>query len=769
MGTLATLTVRLIGDASGLKDSLSKAERMTSSFSSGLKTAGAIGVGALGLIGGAAVGVGIAAFGMANDIQTANANIKSSLGTTAEETERLGSIAQDVWVNNFGGSITEAGNILSEVQKQLGEMSDNELQDATENVFRLGDSFPDSFGDATKTINTAKTLMEEFDLTQQEAFDFMAKGAQMGLDANGDFLDSIGEYSNLFADGQGSAGEFFSLLETGMAGGMLGTDKAADLYKEFSLRIKEGGDDARKQFEMMGVDFDQFMGSLRNGDMTAVEAFDNMLYHISQIEDPLLQNQAGVALMGTQFEDLGASAVLGIDLATTSLEDMGGATDSLDAKYNNLADIVEGFKRRGLKALMPISKILLDVGKRIMPLVERGFAFFETSIVPAIELGADTIQSFISNLEEGMSPMNAFIEAIWDIAPPEVLDFLIRLRDEILPQLMAWFESNVQPILNMAIQFVSWKDVLIGLGIAVMALVLPALASLIGTIVTVAAPILAVIAIVSLLRTAWENNWGGIRDKTQEAWAVIKPLLDTARLWLEENIPVALAFLQARWEEVWPLIKNAIDAVWGFVQPNILEPLQAWLEEKIPAALETLRTFWVDDAWPAIKAGVVLAWLGFKIFLKKIEEFFDNLPDLIDIGKQAWEAGWTAMKRKVDTVKQPIEKFFDAIRGFADWLSGHVFDFSFELPELPDWAIPGSPIPLHTAWKNFGQDMKQMRIQPQMDLAQVSGPPANSQGGGMLPPVTIHIDARGNENAQEIADKSRDTLLEAYRRLGVSV
>ena len=30
------------------------------------------------------------------------------------------------------------------------------------------------------------------------------------------------------------------MLETGLAGGVLGTDKAADLFKEFTLRITDG-------------------------------------------------------------------------------------------------------------------------------------------------------------------------------------------------------------------------------------------------------------------------------------------------------------------------------------------------------------------------------------------------------------------------------------------------------------------------------------------------------------------------------------------------
>ena len=42
-------------------------------------------------------------------------------------------------------------------------------------------------------------------------------------------------------------------------------------------------------------------------------------------------------------------------------------------------------------------------------------------------------ESFINNLQEGMSVIDAFIEAIWDIAPQPVLDALVAFRDNILP------------------------------------------------------------------------------------------------------------------------------------------------------------------------------------------------------------------------------------------------------------------------------------------------------------------------------------------------
>ena len=75
--------------------------------------------------------------------------------------------------------------------------------------------------DLQSILGATRTLMTEFGLTGDEAMAVITAGFERGLDTSGDFLDSIGEYSNLFAENGATAEEFFSLLDTGLAGGAL--------------------------------------------------------------------------------------------------------------------------------------------------------------------------------------------------------------------------------------------------------------------------------------------------------------------------------------------------------------------------------------------------------------------------------------------------------------------------------------------------------------------------------------------------------------------
>lgn len=594
-----------LGDLSG------SATKGFSGLQSVAKVAGGALVGAVGLAAGAVAGIGVAAFQVGDDMDVATANIQAALGATTEEAERLGDVALAVWKDNFAGSIPEAADAIALVRQQLGDLTDDELEETTKNAFKLSDSFGI---DVAESVNAVNTLMGDFGMTSEQAFDFIASGFQKGLNRSDDFLDTIGEYSTQFANGGADAAQFFSLLESGVQGGMLGTDKAADAFKEFRVRIQDGSKATKESLAMIGISSEELAAQMADGSVSAADAFTMVVDALRDVDDENIRMQAGVGLLGTQFEDLGTEGALALSLVGSSMEDIAGATDTLDAKYNNLGDVVEGFRRRGLSALEPIGGMLLDLANRTLPIVEQAFDFFETAVVPAIEMAADAFGSFVDNLQEGMNPLNAFIEAIWDIAPPEVLNFLVALRDDILPGLSNWFAANVQPIIAMVAEFVSWQDVLAALGVVVASIVLPALASIVVAVAPVIAVGAALIGAIALVRNAWENDWGGIRTSILAAWeGSIKPALETLWVWLNENIPVAIAWLKDKFNEYWPIISAAIGTAWNTIS-GIFSALTGWLSSDGPSAIAPFVDFvkeqfgvvvgWFEENWPLIQETV---------------------------------------------------------------------------------------------------------------------------------------------------------------------
>ncbi len=660
-----------LGHIRGALSSLGNVGGAVSQGFGGLQTVigGAL-VGAAGLGAAALVGVGVAAFNLANDVQTATANIQAELGTTAEEAERLGAVAVDVWENNFAGSIPEAANALGLVRQQLGDLADNELQRAIENAFRLNDVFG---VETSESINAAATLMEKFGLTSEEAFDFIASGFQRGLDRSGDFLDTIGEYSTQFANGGADAGQFFSLLESGLQGGMLGTDKAADAFKEFRVRIQDGSTLTAESLEMIGINSEELFEGMRDGTVTAADAFQLVTDALGDVDDQNLLMQAGVGLLGTQFEDLGTEGALALSLIGTEMADLEGATGSLDAKYNNLGSVVEGFKRRGLSALLPIGNVLLNIANSALPLVENGFAFFETSVVPAIEDASNFISGFFAELQNGNDVLSAAVEALlnWtdfgENMPQEMFDFVINLEQG-LRDLWAQVQPGIAFVTDLITQFVSWQDVIMAVGLVVASIVLPAL----GSIVAAAAPVIAVgallIAGIALVRNAWENDWGGIQEKVQTAVTFIQGIITTV-----------MTGIQTFWAENGAQILATAQQVWSFIAAAV-ELYINFYWTIITTVAGALATFW-EAHGAQILAGAQAAWTAISTAVDTAINFISTTVTTVATALQTfWDAHgelilataqriWTTIQEYISGVWDTITALFAAFKSAfeGDW------------------------------------------------------------------------------------------------------
>jgi phage-related minor tail protein len=378
-------------------------------------------------IGGAAiVGIGAAAFTMANDVDSATAQLAGALAISKEEAAEYEDVMKGVFANNFGEGFDDIADSIATVNKNIGDLPDKELQKVTERALGFRDAFDK---DVSESTAAARVLMDKFGITSDEAFDLMAKGLSEGLDASGDFLDSITEYSNLFAEGGGSADEFFSLLQTGLQGGVLGTDKAADLFKEFGIRITEASDTGAEALEALGIDSSVMFDGISDGSVSSVDAFQQVINAISEIEDPIERNRLGVELFGTQWEDMGASAVTAIDITNTKMEDMAGAADMVNAQYQTLGSGMEGLKRQALVALEPIGAILLDGINQAMPGVQMAVDWFTNTGAPAIAEFAQAsfdwlsmlfteagpiVDEFADKFNSTLGPAMLLIEDAWD-------------------------------------------------------------------------------------------------------------------------------------------------------------------------------------------------------------------------------------------------------------------------------------------------------------------------------------------------------------------
>lgn len=481
------------------------------------------GLGGMAAVGGIAIGGALAAglgsaVGLAGEAQQSVADLSAQFGLTREEAQGLGDIATEVFGDNWGGSISEVSQAVGVLEQQLGTVgtvTDASLKQATAGAFALRDSFGVEIPEAS---SAATTLMSQFGLTSQEAFDFLSKGFQSGLDRSGDFLDTINEYSTQFANGGADAGQFFSTLQTGLAGGMLGTDKAADLFKEFRVRIQDGSTATSEGLKLLGIDSADLAAKMATGQITAAQAFELVQGKMAGVTDQNVLMQAGVALMGGQFEDLGTKAATGIDMSRTSLESLSGATDSLNAKYAGFPALFSGLGRSiQADVLLPIGEGVLSLANDAMPTVQTAIGAVGTGIQAvsgfAAEMGAqwqgageasssfsEQVMIFVGGLGEQLAPILSDLAAkaaawVQEAIPP------------LLANLAAWYQGAVGFIMA---NVPGWVATLAQLGLKLIAWVAAALPGLIDSLGRVMSSMLN--WVLANLPT-WAENLGKLAGK----------------------------------------------------------------------------------------------------------------------------------------------------------------------------------------------------------------------------------------------------------------
>lgn len=398
-------------------------------------------------------GLGGDVLGFAGDAAQAQKDLQAQLGLTGDQADKLGGIAETVFKHAWGDSLGDAAAMVGEARRQLGDLSDTDLTKVTEGAAAISDTFEGA--DYNKVINSVKAIRENFPgATEAQALDLITKGFQNGLDSSGDFLDSIGEYANQFGSGGASVQQFFGLFQSGLGSGVIGTDKIGDAFKEFNVRIQDGSKttaDALDKLHLTGL-----LEDLNTGKITGADAMKQIVDALGTV-DEATRRQTGVALLGTQFEDLGFDLNAFKGIAGTAFSDVAGAVDSLNVRYTDFGSFSEGLWRRAVVALSPLSEGLLGIANNAMPTVEAGFSWFESQLPGVIDTVTGAVQHFTSVFQDGgIGAVAADIGAGLAEVGPQIANQVGQWGQ----QLISWVAPSIPPLLgelqNLAGQAVAW-------------------------------------------------------------------------------------------------------------------------------------------------------------------------------------------------------------------------------------------------------------------------------------------------------------------------
>lgn len=427
---------------------------------------------------------------LGDDHNKAMNQLSASTGATGDELDALGESVKNIYAQNLGEDFNDVAEGLAATQK-ASDLAGEALEQATAAGFVLRDTFD---YDISESARAASALMKNFNISAEEAYGLIATGAQNGADKNGDLLDTLNEYSAQFAALGLSADQFMGSLVEGADAGLFSIDKVADAVKEFNIRAKDGSNSSAEAFKGLGLNSDKMFAAFAAGGETAQAAFFDTVEALNKLEDPLKRNEIGVALFGSQFEDLeaGILPVLG-DIETAAYDGAAALQQINDVKYNDLGSAFEAVKRSAEVALLPMASMIANTLTSLAPILTDTFEEISPVITDTLNACMPFVQDFlvgmgdtlkkvmpmVTELAAGILPLLA--QLVGSFLPP-----LLDLAQQLLPPLMQIVQAILPPIASILATVLPMLTQIIST-------VLPVLANLIAALLPVITPLLAIL------------------------------------------------------------------------------------------------------------------------------------------------------------------------------------------------------------------------------------------------------------------------------------
>lgn len=527
-----------------------------------------------GAVGGIAVATGKAVLAagsylsdLGQEYNTAINDLSASTGATGEELQELGDIVKNVYKSGMGESLADVSNGLATVEK-ISDLAGDQLESATQSAFLLSDSFEFEIGESARA---ASALMKNFGLDADQAYGMIAIGAQNGADKNGDLLDTLNEYSGQYAALGLTADQFMGSLISGADAGLFSIDKVGDAVKEFNIRAKDESDSSAQAFQSLGFNADDMFASFAAGGDKAQTAFFETVNALNDLDDPLKKNQIGVALFGSQFEDLEAGVLPVLGSIETAAYDGAAALQQInDVKYNDLGSAFEAVKRSAEVALLPMASMIANTLTSLAPILSETFE----AISPVI---TDTLNACMPFIEEFLVGMGDTLKA--------VIPMIAQLAAELLPVLTQLMSTLLPPLLDLIQQ-------LLPPFMQIVQAVLPPLASILATIL----PILTQIAAAVLPVLAQMIN---------SLMPAVTPLLDILAQILNSVITPLLEPLSSLAQALLPAITHGLEISAPVLEliGSLLSTVVGWIAKVVEWVASGLG--WVVDLFTGkAKAGV---------------------------------------------------------------------------------------------------------------------------------------------------------------------
>lgn len=342
-----------------------------------------------------AVTAGKALITMGDTYNSTMGDLQAKTGATAAEMAELSDVIAGVYTErNLGEDMQAVADAVATARQQTGLMGED-LETITADAIMLQDVFD---YDVNESLRASRALMQNFGIDGHEAMNYIAEGAQNGLDFSGELLDSISEYSVQFAKVGMDADDMFNIMQTGADNGAWKLDTLANAVKEFSVASIDGSATTKEAFAALGYDADEVMSIFAKGGEDANIAFNTILNDLISMDDEVARDAIGVSLFKTTWEDLGVEALASLTDVTDATYLAGDALGEINTvKYDTIGQAIQGVQRQlevqlapagsaAAQRLAEMSPQITESLKTVSPYIEDLAVKFSDVLVDAIDL-----------------------------------------------------------------------------------------------------------------------------------------------------------------------------------------------------------------------------------------------------------------------------------------------------------------------------------------------------------------------------------------------
>lgn len=561
-GMMGKLSSAASGIGKGLKTAVS-------GIGKGLSVAASAGAAVASAVGGAAVATGAFAVNSAVDMDKAVNSLRASIDATDKGAEHYRGVMKEIYADNYGEDFQDIADAISLINRNIGDISGDQLKDLAESAFVLRDEFQ---YDLTESTRAAKAMMNSFGISGEETMDLIALGAQNGLDYSGEMIDSINEYSVQFAKLGFTAEDMFQIMQNGAWTGAWNLDKVGDAIKELSNKAIDGSESTAEGFTSLGLNADKMAKKFAAGGESAKKAFQETMTALSSIEDPLKQNTIGVQLFGTMWEDLGPDVVTQLNNIGDNAGWAAGKMDELKkVKYDDLGSMFEGLKRSVEMLVLPLGEELIPL---LSDLIQDALPVIEDVLPDVIDLFGEFLEPVLGLAKEALPALTDLLTMLMDTTLKQLSEDLLpvlkdafttlkepleKLITEALPPLIDLFISLMPMIADLAATLLPpLIDVFLALLPPITDLIeslLPPLISLFESIAPILEDLAPVIAIVA----------DGISETLAEAIELVMPIIENIIEILGDLIGFISDVFTGDWESAWDHLVDYVKAALNWI------------------------------------------------------------------------------------------------------------------------------------------------------------------------------------------------------------